>query len=213
MTLLLRLIQETLREEIQVNKILRLSVTIVLAFTLLFTTTAFKGCPSEKGIEKAAKTSLRLSDLTRDAIAATAKAYQANLISLETKDKMALQLDKVIAGGIAFNAAVKKANDEYKASGTVDTNAMRLLNSLLTSEVTTPFLAFLQLIGAVSSDQAPYLWAAINALRTALLLIGSFVSTNTVRMLNESRADDHTASVYENKLKLGESYLYVRKLC
>lgn len=167
-------------------RISKLCTAFVLGLVFLVTTLT-SGCPNETGIHKAAKTSLRLSDLTRDAIAATRKAYEGNLIGIDTKDKMALQLDKMIAGGITFNAAVKKANDEFKASGQVDLGTMRLLQSMLTSEVTTPFLAFLQLVGAITPEQAPYLWAAINALRAALLLIGNFVS-QTIQ-----RVEDNTA--------------------
>lgn len=181
------------------NKVYRLCITFVLAFILLTTTIVSTGCPSEAGISKAAKTSLRLSSLTRDAIAATKMAYENHLISLDTKDKMAIQLDKIIAGGETFNAAVKKANDEYKASGQVNTSALGLLNSLLTSEVTTPFLAFLQLLGAVSAEKAPYLWAAINAFRAALLLIGSFVSQNSIKQIN----DAYSVAVLRSQLAYG----------
>lgn len=189
------------------------TITFVLAFVFLATTIVSTGCPSQSGIEKAAKTSLRLSQLTGDAIAATRKAYEGHLISLETKDKMAAQLDKIIAGGETFNAAVKKAYDEYKATGNKDVNTLRLLDAMLTSEVTTPFLAFLQLTGAVSQQQAPYLWAAINALRTALLLIGSFVSENTVRFLEKTTRNTDNLAIFENKIPLGGRYLYVRKFC
>ena len=193
-------------------KVLRLCVTFVLALIFLTTTIVSTGCPSESGIEKAAKTSLRISDLTRDAIAATKRAYEGHVISLETKDKMAAQLDLVILGGQTFNAAVQKAYEEYKKTGNKDVNSLHLLDAMLTSKVITPFLAFLQLMGAVTPEQAPYLWAAVNALRAALLLIGSFVGYNSVKMLDSV---DNRASlpIYENKLALGGRYLYVRKFC
>lgn len=176
------------------NKIRQLCTMLVLSVLFLTATLGMTGCPSQGGIEKAAKTSLRLSDLTRDAIAATKKAYDGGIISLETKDKAAVQLDKLIAGGKTFNAAVIKANEAYKASGKADVSTLRLLDSLLTTEVTAPFLSFLQLLGAVSQGQAPYLLAAINALRAAILLIGSFVSVRTIKSLGAGyNNDDRTA--------------------
>ena len=194
------------------SKVFRLCITFVLALIFLTTTIVSTGCPSQSGIEKAAKTSLRISDLTRDAIAATKRAYEGHVISLETKDKMAAQLDLVIAGGQTFNSAVQKAYEEYKKTGNKDVNALHLLDAMLTSKVITPFLAFLQLMGAVTPEQAPYLWAAVNALRAALLLIGSFVGYNSVKMLDSV---DNRASIptYENKIALGGRYLYVRKFC
>lgn len=174
------------------NKIRQLCTMLVLAILFLVTTLGMTGCPAQGGIEKAAKTSLRLSDLTRDAIAATKTAYEGHVISLDTKDKAAAALDRLIAGGKTFNAAVIKANDAYKASGKADINTLRLLDSLLTTEVTKPFLDFLQLLGAVSSAQAPYLTTAINALRAAILLIGSFVSKNTVNLV-DPLYNGHTA--------------------
>ena len=159
---------------------IRQLIVMLLMLCILFIT----ACPSEKGIRKAAKASLTLSDLTRDAIGATRKAYEGRLINLETKDKMAIALDKVIAGGETFNAAVKKLNEQYTDPSQVPPTALQELNALLSKEVATPFLQFLQLAGAVSNEQAPYLWAAINALRSALLLIGSFVSQRTVDMLS-----------------------------
>ncbi len=180
-----------------------LFTALVLYALFLVSTLGLTGCPGGKaGIEKAAKTSLRLSQLTRDAIAATKTAFEGGLISLETKDKAAVQLDRLIAGGQTFNAAVTRAHEAYKASGEKDVNALRLLDSLLTKEVTAPFLAFLQLLGAVSAEQAPYLHTAINALRTALLLIGSFVSVDTVKMLEGVYSNDRTAYLRGNGIML-----------
>ncbi len=190
------------------NKIRQLSTLLVLSVLFLLATVGMTGCPAQGGIEKAAKTSLRLSDLTRDAIAATKTAYEGHVISLETKDKAAAQLDKLIAGGNTFNAAVIKANAAYKASGKADISTLRLLDTLLTTEVTTPFLSFLTLLGAVPPDKAPYLATAINALRAAILLIGSFVSKNTVEHLQPGY-NDRTAYLHPlyrgNEIMLGRA--------
>lgn len=184
------------------NKILQFCTMLVLAALILVFTLGLTGCPSEQGIAKAAKTSLRLSDLTRDAVAATKTAYEGHIISLDTKDKAAAALDRLIAGGRTFNTAVIKANDAYKASGKADVSTLRLLDSLLTTEVTTPFLAFLQLLKAVTPEQAPYLFTAINALRAAILLIGSFVSQNTVRLVR-TEYNDRAAYLRNNEIMLG----------
>lgn len=194
------------------NSLYRLCISFILSLCVFFTMVIGTACPSQSGIEKAAKTSLRISDLTRDAIAATRQAYENHLIDLETKDKMAAQLDLVISGGDAFNAAVKRVYEEFKKSGNKDVSALRLLDTMLTSQVTAPFLAFLQLMRVVSPEQAPYLWAAINSLRAAILLVGSFVSINTIKMLGEPDNRSNNLA-FENKIALGGRYLYVRKLC
>lgn len=159
---------------------LKVVMTMTIIMSIVATQTA---CPKENEFDKAAKTSLRIAQLTRDAVEATARAYNDGIISLETKDKMAMQLDRVIAGGRTFNAAVSVAYEKYKKTG--DLSSKHTLDILLTNEVVTPFLQFLELAKVVSPEQAPYLWTAINVLRTALLAIGSLLGENTQRMLGE----------------------------
>lgn len=128
-------------------------------------------CPKESAVRRAAKASYSLSGLTIDAANATAKAYNAGLITFQTKDKIANALKTMAVGGKYFNQTLEKFISESGAELPADKIAM--LNKIFSDEVVTPFFEILQSLKFLSADKADYLRSAINALRSTVLAISS----------------------------------------
>jgi len=143
-------------------------ISLILVYSLCLLMTA---CPKETAIRKAAKASFELSGLTVDAIAATAKAYNENLISLETKDKIAAPLKVIAVGGKKFNEALKRF---YAESGeNLPADKLGILKLIFSTELVAPLLEILQELKVVSADRAAYLLSAVNALQAVILIISN----------------------------------------
>jgi len=135
------------------------------------------GCPSDSPTRKAAKASFELSGITLDVINATAKAYDAGIISLAVKDKMASAEKRIAEGGAHFNALLEgyiKANP----SGVLPTDAIGILNSIFSSDIVTPFLQILESMKAISAGTAATLSKAVSILRAAILVISGVFADN-----------------------------------
>jgi hypothetical protein len=128
------------------------------------------GCPADSPTRKAAKASFELSGITLDVVNATAKAYDAGIISLAVKDKMAAAEKKIAEGGAHFNDLLAGFIKQYP-NGQIPADKLGLLNSIFSGDIVTPFLQILEQIKVLSPTQAGYLSAAISTLRTALLVI------------------------------------------
>ena len=146
-------------------------LTILLIISALFLT----ACPKDSVVRKAAKSSYQLSGLTRDVVAATAKAYDAGVINTATKNKIAEKLQLIAIGGQKFNQIVTGLNN----SSTVPADKQALLNQILSAELAGPFLEILEALKVVSASQAAYLHSALAALRIAILTISAAVSQST----------------------------------
>ncbi len=154
-------------------------ISLILVYSICLLLMA---CPKETAVRKAAKASFELSGLTVDAIAATAKAYNENLIGLETKDKIADALKLVATGGKNFNQALKKFRDQSGDNLTPD--QISFLNVIFSSEVITPFLGILQTLKVLSMNGAKNLLAAINALKVVILLISNGFASAGIPQMN-----------------------------
>lgn len=154
----------------------------LLAALLIFTSLFHIACPKDSVVRKAARASYELSGLTRDVIAATGKAYDAQILTLDQKNQIARKLQMIAAGGARFNQIATAANNSNTNPSVITT-----LNLILSNEITAPFLEILQILGAISPTRADYLQVTLAALRTAILTISAAVSQNTHdRFLNRS---------------------------
>jgi hypothetical protein len=157
---------------------------IILCLTLVYSMVFLTACPKETVLRRAAKASYSLSGLTVDVINATGKAYAAQLINLETKDRLARHLKTISIGGERFNQTLKR----YAEEGTeIPADKLLILNKIFSEEVVAPFLEVLNAIKLLSPEQSAYLNSAINGLRAAILIIsGAFtnagIETNARRI-------------------------------
>lgn len=158
----------------------------VLLLMFLIPTVAFaSGCPTKKSqLEKAAKASFQVSGLTIDVLKATRKAYEENLIDLDTKNKMADSLKLLALGGEAFNNAVKGAVNEYGASGKIPLSKYQELNVLFSNQVVAPFLQISTESGLLSNTKATYLRVAIMALKATIVTIGKGFSNSVAEKID-----------------------------
>lgn len=142
--------------------------SLLIIYSLFLT-----ACPKETAVRKAAKASFELSGITLDVINATSKAYDAGIIGLAAKDRLAAAEKKIAAGGKHFNELL--TGFMAQSSNNLTADQITILNQIFSNEVVTPFLQILQELGAISLDQVAYLQTAIAALRSAILVIsGTF---------------------------------------
>lgn len=130
-------------------------------------------CPKTAAVRKAAKASFEMAGIVKDVIAATGKVYDAGIINLATKDRLAAAEKRVASGGKHFNELLAGyiATDP---SG-VPADKLAILNQIFSNEIVTPFLEILQELKVISPGTATYLTIAIDSLRAAILLIsGAF---------------------------------------
>lgn len=146
--------------------------TFLIIYTLFLC-----ACPKETAIRKASKASFQLSGLTIDAVNATAKAFDAGIIDLSTKDKLADSLKLIAIGGKRFNNTLEIFVRE--SGENLPTTKIEILNRIFSEEIVTPFLEILQKVKIISAAKAEYLVIAINSLRAAILLISDgFTAAN-----------------------------------
>jgi hypothetical protein len=101
------------------------------------------------------------------------KAYDAGIIGLAAKDRLAAAESRIASGGKHFNEVLTAFNARTASNLTAD--QVQVLNKIFSDEVVTPFLAILQELSVISLNQVAYLRTAIAALRTAILVIsGTF---------------------------------------
>lgn len=145
----------------------KITISIILIFSLLI----LSACPKQSVVRQAAKASFQLSGLTVDAVNATGKAYQANLLSAETKNRIADALKKIATGGKRFNQHLEMYFRNHGEN--IPSDKLEILNAIFSDEVVVPFLEILQALKVLSANDAGYLHSAINALRTAILIISN----------------------------------------
>lgn len=147
----------------------RFFTALLVVYSLFLT-----ACPKDTSVRKAAKASFELSGLTVDVINATKKAYEAGILSLAAKDRLASYEGKLAIGGKHFNQVLEAFNAQ--TSGNLTADQVAQLSVILSDEVVTPFLQILQELGAITLDKVEYLRTAIAALRTAILIISETVA-------------------------------------
>lgn len=150
-------------------------------------------CPKEDVVRKAAKASYSLSGLTADVAVAAQKAYHDGLIDVHSKDRIAVWLKQISKGGKQFTALTEAAHKSQVA----DAGTINSLNLILSTEITAPFLEILQELKILSKDASDFLQTAIAALRSAILVISSALSTTKVIASNRFIKNNRFAGVVE----------------
>ncbi len=145
-------------------------LTAILIVYSLFLT----ACPKDTAVRKAAKASYELSGITVDVVNATKKAYDAGIIGLAAKDRLAGYEKTITSGGKHFNDVL--SGYIAQTAGNLTADQVKILNTILSDQLVTPFLAILQELALISLDQVAYLRTAIAALRTAILIISGTIA-------------------------------------
>lgn len=144
---------------------------LILSLLILYSMFLMTACPKESAVKNAAKASYSLSGLTVDIAVAAARAYNAQIITLDTKDKIAGYLKTISIGGKRFNNTLlifaRQSGPELPE------DRLAVLNKIFSDEVVAPFLEVLQSLKILPASRADYLRTAINALRAAVLVISS----------------------------------------
>jgi hypothetical protein len=141
-------------------------------------------CDEKPMIENAQRASSSLARITLETVRSTREAYEAGMIDLATKDKIAGSLSKVSKGGIAFNEMVKQVRAEY-ADGKIPPDKKELLLKLLANEVISPFYEVLAAVTGISASEE--LRSSVQVLRQALESILA-VFGRTLSTLDAARA-------------------------
>lgn len=140
-----------------------------------------QACPKKETLKvQSAKLSYSFSGLTVDAINAVGKAYTEGKISVQTKDKWANKLKFIATGGKRVHQNLEKFINESGAN--LPTDKAAIISKIFSDEVITPLLEILQDMKLMTADRAEYLRVAINALRTAILTVGSMLGSANIEV-------------------------------
>jgi hypothetical protein len=163
-------------------RILR-SIRFVISLKLLAVLMAavfLAGCPknlpapSESQIAKAAKSSKMVADYTGEVIATVKRLYEAGVIKLELKDKVAAILKDFSVKGKEFNDLVAQLRQQYK-DGQLPASAWSDLTGRFDSltKLFTDILGFIpQLAGLKDSKAFKTITAAVVTLAQLFMTVG-----------------------------------------
>lgn len=144
---------------------------ILLTLICLVSQTAFGPCGRQKSIEVAAEAAKDIGGGVRDTIKAVSDAYDAKLITLEQKDKLALLLKRIAQGGQKGVDAI--AFLESKGATTLSGPDSLSITRIFNDDVVAPFLELLTEMGKLTDAQAAAIRAALASVRTAIVLLSS----------------------------------------
>lgn len=138
-------------------------ITLIVLGSLILT-----GCPN-KSIQKAKDASSKLASYANAGVNITRDLYREKVISLEMKDRIADAFILLADGGIAFDLAVKRAEETYGSSA--PKAEVEMLFAVFDREVISRFLDVLEKLKAVTNANA-YL-AIIESLKAAILVVAA----------------------------------------
>ena len=149
-----------------------------LTVLILISSLIFTACPSTQSLEKAKGASSKLATYANTGVNITRELFQAGILPLETKDKVADAFIVLAKAGQQFDAAVISLQTQF--GNTPPKNELQALYALFSSTVITNFLNVLQILKLVN-DTAKY-QAIIETIRTGILIIANvFGHKATVR--------------------------------
>lgn len=160
-------------------------LTIALVLVLLPNTLAFGPCNRQNTLNAAAEAAKDIGGGTRDVIKAVGDAYQAKLITLEQKDKLADILGLIAKGGQKGVDAIEFLHNQGVKEPTAEQS--NLLRKIFDDDVVAPFLNLLTEIGKLSNDQSVAIRTALASVRTAIVLLSSKIGRIDVIKAIEAR--------------------------
>lgn len=153
-----------------------------IALLLIISVSAYSGfgfaCNKQNTLNQAAEAAKDIGGGTRDVIKAVGDAYQAKLITLEQKDRLADLLIQISKGGQKGVAAIEKLQQQGVSIPTLDQK--QILNKLFDDEVISPFLRLLTEMGKLSESSAASIRLALASVRTAIVLLSNKIGRNDV---------------------------------
>lgn len=141
----------------------------ILTTLLILASLILTACPA-RTIQKAKSASANLATYANTGVDVTRELYRNNLITLAQKDKIADAFIVLANGGIAFDLAVKNAEQVY-GGATPPRRELDALFATFNAEVVAKFLAVLQSLKLVNNTGA--IGTVIESLKTAVLLIAA----------------------------------------
>lgn len=162
---------------------------LLLALAIMTSTLPMPGCGKvepKKALAEASEAAKDIGGGTRDTINAVSQAFDAKLLTLEQKDKLADLLIAIAKGGQKGVAALQA----IEASGVteLDLTQREMLNRLFDEAVIAPFLDLLTELGKLSNESSAAIRAALAAVRTAILLFSQKIGRATeIELLIQQR--------------------------
>lgn len=154
------------------------SIALLLAITITAYTCSGFACNKQNTLSQAAEAAKDIGGGTRDVIKAVGDAYQAKLITLEQKDRLADLLIQIAKGGQKGVAAIEKLQQQGVSIPTLDQK--QILNKLFDDEVVSKFLTLLTELGKLSDAQSASIRLALASVRTAIVLLSNKIGRNDV---------------------------------
>lgn len=156
------------------------AISLLLIAVFLFVPLTQAGCGGEKQLKQVAEAAKDISGGTRDVIAAVGQAHDKQLITLQQKDKLADLLIAIAKGGqkgVDVIAALEAAG-----ATSIPSDKQKLLSTIFSDEVTTPFLQLLTELGKLTDSQSAAIRLALGGLRTTILLLSQKIGRSDVEI-------------------------------
>lgn len=146
----------------------KIFLSLLIIYSLLMVT----ACPSKGDLEKAFKQSANIGKVASASAVTVGDLYKAGVISLDTKDKIALQLGKIVENGARVHEVIKALAAKYK--GQVDNISPTERNDLdlmFSREVVEPFLEIFKSLNVLPAHTAQQILVAVALLRSAIMTV------------------------------------------
>lgn len=161
-----------------------LATRLALVASLVCGVLGLTGCPSKSQLDRAAEASNRLAGSTLTTVRVVREMYERGVIDDAVKDRLAGHLQKIAAGGLAFNALVVRL-DRLEKQGALPADAWGQL-AVAFAEVSQPLLALLEELRAITPEAASAVRVALVSTQAAVLVIAQLLDRQTARAIERS---------------------------
>jgi len=157
----------------------RTGVALLLVLTLIVA-----AC-TPKQLSQAAEAAKDIGGGTRDVVKAVREAYEAKLISIEQKDRLAELLKQIARGGQKGVDAIDFLQKHGVTQPTPEQS--RNLSRIFDDEVVAPFLNLLTELGKLSDESSVAIRTALASVRTAIVVFSAKIGRMDVIRAIEAR--------------------------
>jgi hypothetical protein len=145
---------------------------LILCLALIYSLVMVTACPSRSKLERAFNESARVAQLAETAARTTGDLYQAGILSLEAKDRIAASLGQVVTNGKQFHQLLVGLKNQYgDRLDNAPASALQHLDLVFSTQVIAPFLEILRNVGALPAATAQNLMVVLAVLKTAIMTV------------------------------------------
>ncbi|HXG85778.1 MAG TPA: hypothetical protein VNI84_17295 [Pyrinomonadaceae bacterium] len=148
-------------------------IKTIVSLTVIYAVILTCACPQKSAIRRANEAGYQLAGAINDAQKAVEAAYDARAFSRETAIKLNTHLRTANHGSARLNDAIRAARQIAGGGAALPQSKIDALNLIFSEQVITPILEILNELKITNAGRAPALFAAIQSVKTLILVISS----------------------------------------